>query len=33
MYVINYQPEVAHASSVNMFKNILYKYHVKASYT
>ena len=34
MYGINYQlAECVHASSVNMFKNIIDKYLVKAGYT
>ena len=34
MYGINYQRSVyLHASSVNMFKNIIDKYLVKAGYT
>ena len=33
MYGINYQQSVVHASSVNMFKNKIDKYLVKAGYT
>ena len=33
MYGINYQQSVYNASSVNMFKNKLDKYLVKAGYT
>ena len=33
MYGINYQRSVLHASSVNMFKNRIDKYLVKAGYT
>ena len=33
MYGINYQLEVVHASSVNMFKNRIYKDLIKADYT
>ena len=33
MYGINYQHDCVHASSVNMFKNRIDRYLVKAGYT
>ena len=33
MYGINFSEECVHASSVNMFKNRIEKYLVKAGYT